>query len=336
MSAMLAGFLALVIAAAPQPAAGDPTWDAKETKDILNRCKGATDDQLADAAGVAYRLSRSANESTEAYSKRIVHKRVPDHPNVKKGQWINAVTRQLYADLAKRCDVLARFSLDKQEGRFFEGCARDAKAAADAVAKTIEIGVEGAPGFMAPLAYCDGADEPEIYGAQATVKSTGAITIENIDRVHFVNDQPPESATRTANGALKEVFSSFKQYNVSAQMIGHYEGVWRKNKGNVRAWIPGEAPAIYLNEMVLAASEAEMHTLRLMCMTKKAELRELKIPLIAPKPVKAAKKKPKKGAALESEKQTAFVKCPSDVSMQKCVDHLVKARSNGPVVYRLE
>lgn len=318
---------ALIGAGAPTEA---PVWPPNEVKELLMRipqAEGAPtveekDAVLANIAGFAYRVQRQPAEGTELYSKRVLRKRSPDHPNVKKGQWLSALMRQFYEDLSKRCDSLSRLERDRKDRAFYESRAKEAKQIADYLAGTLEIVVEGMDGFLAPLPIAEG-DPPQAYGAQATVKN-GAIVIENLERVHFQNDAPPDDVIRTARGAIRELFSAQKQYNVSASTLGMYEPVWQKNKGNIRALIPAASPAIYLNELVLGALEAEMHTMHVMCMTKKGELRELAVKLKTP---------PAKG---KKSKKPVEVGCANTLPMQKCIERIAGAKAQGTVVYVLE
>lgn len=317
-----------------KPAKSAPAWDANELRDLFLKIPAAEgaptveakDSYLADLCGQAYRVPRQPKEATEVYAKRVLKKRDPDHPNVKKGQWLLALMRVFYDDASKRADTLGRFERDRQARGFFEAKAKEAKQVAEAIAGMIEIVVEGMEGFLAPLPIADGA-EPEIYGAQAMVKD-GGIVFENLERVRFENDAPSEKVARTAKGAIRELFSAAKQYNVSANMLGMYEAIWKKNKGNLRVVIPAASPAIYLNELVLGGVEGEMDTLRIMVMTQRGELRELKLALTKPKVKAKGKAKNKK-----PEREPTEVSCPNDVSMQKCVEYIALARKEGPVRY---
>lgn len=336
---MLAALFAVLLFGAEPPApapraAGTeaPLWSGPELATLFGRIGDAgrarsveeKDSALANVGGFAYRVPRQGGESTDAYSKRMVKKRSPEHPNVKRDQWLVALVRQLYDDLGKRSESLARFERDRRQRAYFERMAMEAKGAADQLAKQLETVVEGIDGFVAPLPVAQG-DPPVSYGAQATVKN-GAITIDSMDRVHFEGDQVPANTTRTARGAIKELFAALKQYNVQAQMLGQYESIWRKNHGHLRAMIPASSPAIYLNELVRASIEAEMRTVHVMTMSPKGVLSELAVAVVKPKG------KGKKGEA------AAEVKCPDAVTMQKCVEHLAESKSGGggTLHYRVE
>lgn len=337
---MLPLFVAALLASAP-PGGAKVEWPPNEVKQLLVRIPQtegaptveAKDSALADIVGIAYRVPRLPQEPTEAYAKRMLLAREPSHPNVKKGQWLSALMRLFYEDLAKRTDTLARFERDRKDRVFFEQRSREAKQLADYLAGTLEVVVEGMEGFLAPLPIADPGEPPQKIGCEASVRG-GVIVVENLERIRFEGDQPPTNAIRTSKGALKELFSAQRQYNISANMLGMYEQIWRKNKGNLRVIIPAASPAIYLNELVLGAREAEMTTIHVMCMSKKGELRELALALSPPKPPKA-KGKGKGKKALPVAK-TVEVSCPSTASMQRCVDKIQAAKAEGTVVYVLQ
>jgi hypothetical protein len=325
----------------PQESAAAPTWAADEVRAIFSRSEMANtglqgeaqSEELANTGGIAYRVPRDPNEGRDAYIKRVLKKRKPDHPNVKKDQWLTALWRQLYEDLSQRSDSLARIARDRKERAYFEQMAQQAKAAANALAGTLEITIEGLEGFFPPIPIADG-EEPVTIGGQASVRG-GVVNIEGIDRARFPNDQIPEKAVRTTRGAIKELFSAMKQYNVSASMIGQYEGAWRKNKGHLRAIIPAAAPALYLNELARAGIEAEMTTIHLMTMSKKGALRELPLQIQKAKPDKKKGKRPTKKA--EPEAEMTEVSCADTLPMQRCAERITEARAGGaPLKYKLE
>src|SRR5213076_1438951 len=117
---------------------------------------------------------------------------------------------------------LGRIARDRKDREYFEQMSQQSKNAANALAGTLEITIEGLEGFFPPIPVADGK-EPSTLGAQVTVRA-GAINIEGIDRAHFTNDQVPERTVRTVHGSVKELYSALKQYNVSMGMIGQYEG----------------------------------------------------------------------------------------------------------------
>jgi hypothetical protein len=305
------------------------SWDKPTVRQLIARVQAAAraqtieakDTELANVGGMAYAVARSQGESNEAYAKRVLRKRNPDHPNVKKGQWLLALMRTFYQDVSDRCAVLARFETARDDRVFFEKMAEETKGVAAQIAGTLQLTVEGLEGFVEPLPIVGEGLAPEPRGAMAMVHQQ-KITIENIDRITFSGHQPPEEATRTGRGSLREVFSAQKQYNVSAQLLGQYERKWRKNRGHVRVVIPSSYPAIYLNEIVRGGLEAEMHTLHLMTMTKRGELRELRLGM--------------KWGLKPRKKKDLVVNCASDITMQQCVSRIVHAQSNGNAVYGLE
>jgi hypothetical protein len=317
---------ALVVAATPE---STQSWSKADVRTMISRVQAATrapnieaqDKELADVGGMAYAVPRNQGESNENYAKRALRKREPDHPNVKKGQWLSALMRMFYLDMSDRCAVLARFETNRDDRIFFEKMAGESKQAANQIAGTLQLTIEGLEGFGEPLPVVPKGSDPKMRGATATVHQQ-KINIENIDRVTFSGHQPPESAARTGRGSLREVFAAMKQYNVSASMLGQYETSWRKNKGHFRAVIPASYPAVYLNEIVRGGLEAEMHTLHLMVMTKRGELRELELPL--------------KWGLKPKGKKDVVANCADELSMQECVARLVHAQTNGNAVYGLE
>jgi hypothetical protein len=318
----------VLLLAVGSPDTSTQNWSKADLRTMLGRVQAAArsatveaqDTELANIGGMAYAVPRGQGETNEQYAKRVLRKRDPDHPNVKKGQWLSALMRMFYADASARCALLARFETTREDRIFLERMAGEAKAAAAQIASTLELTVEGLEGFVEPLPVATGV-APEGRGAMAMVHHQ-KITIENIDRVTFAGHQPPEDAARTGRGALREVFSAQKQYNVSAQLLGQYESQWRKNRGHLRVVIPAAYPALYLNEIVRGGLEAEMHTLHLMTMSKRGELRELKVAL-------QWGMKPK-------GKKDLVVSCANDVSMQDCAAKLVHAQTAGNAVYALE
>ena len=72
----------------------------------------------------------------------VLERREPDHPNVRSGQWLKALMRQFYADIAKRCDGLARFERDRRDRKYLKDMAGAAQKNADFLASSIEIVVD--------------------------------------------------------------------------------------------------------------------------------------------------------------------------------------------------
>ena len=319
----------IVLIAASPDAAQTQDWSKPQVRTMLARIQAAArsttveaqDTELANVGGMAYSLERNQGETNEAYAKRVLRKRDPDHPNVKKGQWLSALMRMFYQDVSARCALLARFETAREDRVFLERMAGEAKQAAAQIASTLELTVEGLEGFVEPLPIVAEGLAHEKRGASAMVHHQ-KITIENIDRITFAGHQPPDDAPRTGRGSLREVFSAQKQYNVSAQLLGQYESKWRKNRGHVRVVIPSGYPAIYLNEIVRGGLEAEMHTLHLMTMSKRGELRELRLEV--------------KWGLKPKGKKERVVTCANDITMQECVSRIVHAQTQGRAVYALE
>lgn len=324
--------LALAVAASPKT----PEWSKSTLKTLLGRVQAAAraqtvqakDEALANVGGEAYGVSRRTSESNEAYAKRVLRGREPDHPNVKQGQWLSALMRMFYEDVAARADRLARFETNRSDRIYLERMAKEAKQVAGQIAGTLQMVVEGLEGFVEPLPIASG-EEPEPRGAMAMVHQ-GKITIENLDRITFVRHQPPENAPRTARGALKEVYSAQKQYNVSAQMLGRYERKWRRNRGHVRVVVPAGYPAVYLNEIVRGGIEAGMKTAHVLTMTKRGDLQDLVVPLRRAKTHEGKKRQRKKG---RRGKQEVQVSCEDQSSMQACARKIAHARTLGRAVY---
>lgn len=306
--------------------AGAPDWKKDEVKTLLGRVQAAArlpsverkDAELARIAGAAYRVPPERDESTGQYAKRVLRRRDPQHPNVKKGQWLTALMRRFYADVAERAGLLARFELDRSDRQFLERMAGEAKKIANQLAGSLEMVVDGLEEGTEPLPAV-GGEPPTKRGVLARVHSGGVLTVQRLDRARFEGHRPPEDHPRTKHGALKEVYSAHKQYQTSAIMFGKYDEDWRKNRGHVRALVPAAYPAIYLNEIARAAKEAGMHTLHLLTMEKRGDLRELPL---------ALKKQRRK------KKQKWFeLSCPDRQPMGECAQRLKHGHLNGRVLY---
>lgn len=332
----MAAFVPLffLLTAAPGEA---PSWTKAELKELVGQANvvgrmpdGPPRNQaLAQLGGQAFRVPPKQGEPVEPYAERAVRQRQPHHPNVAKGQWVNALTRQFYADVGQRCADLRRFERDPQEDQFLNGCARDFLAAAHDLEQGLSYVIEGLEGFVEPLPQAEG-DEPQLLGCLALVRR-GVITIENLDRVRFEGDRPAADAARTKRGALRELYSAQQQFNVSNKMIGMYESQAKKQVGHLRVAIPGKAPALYLNELFRGAREAEMHTVHLLVMGAGAQLREL--PLLVKAPPKP-KKKPKKGAP--PPPTPVELRCADEQSMDLCARKIEEARKTGPVLFLVD
>ncbi len=321
----LLGLAGSTAQAKPKPVV--PEWNKGALRNFLtrvqvagqNRNVQAKDNELVNVCGSAYNVRRQPGEPTEDYAKRILKKRSPEQAQVKEGQWLLALMQRFYADVSKRCDRLARFELDRRDRQYLENMGKQTREVSKQLGQMVQVAVQGLEGFMESLPVSDGA-EPQKIGAMVKVKGGGTIVIERMDRVHFKEHRPPSGAKRTTKGALKEVYSAQKQYNITAQMFMKYDKKWRKSRGHVQVLIPGQYPALYLNEIVKGSLEAGMHTLHLMTMSKQGELRELELAL--------AKKK-RKRRRRKRKKATVKVRCANDMSMQKCVQKVKHAASQG-------
>ncbi|MCB9655605.1 MAG: hypothetical protein H6729_15895 [Deltaproteobacteria bacterium] len=272
--------------AAPEQGAR-PDWDKSALVQLFGGASAATapsltveqkDAVLADLAGLAYGVSRSMNESTDDYARRVLRRREPHGPNVRAGQWVLAAVRQLYADLGDRAQDLARFEVDRNTRRFLETKAKEAQQAAKMIAADLEVSVPGLDGFFEPLPVANGV-EPTLTGVMVVVRR-GAVSVDGLDRFRFEHEQVPPKAERTSTGALREIYSAFKQFNMAAEMLGRYEPSQARKVGHLRAVLPAAAPARYLNELVRAGTEAKMHTLHLMVMSSAGKLNELDVALV--------------------------------------------------------
>lgn len=312
-----------------------PDWDKPTLVHLFGGASAATapeltveqkDAVLAELAGQAYTVPRLASESNEAYARRVLRRRAPFGPNVRAGQWVLAVVRQLYADLGDRAQELARFEVDRNTRRFLETKAREAHAAAKMIAADLEVSVPGLEGFFEPLPVADGV-APTLTGVMVVVRR-GVVTIDGLDRLRFEQEQAPPRAERTSSGALREIYSAFKQFNMAAEMLGRYEPSRARNVGHLRAVLPAEVPARYLNELVRAGVEAKMHTLHLMVMSKAGALNELDVALID----RARPGRKKRARALKKS-----LHCDDTELMSSCAERMARAlASREPFVLRVD
>ena|GEM_PF-3109456 len=331
--------LTSVIAAglwAPPALAKDkgPQWSRDEIRRIFAQIQNAArapsvqakDMGIAQTAGTAYKITAKPGENVEAYSKRILRSRRPDYPNVKKGQWLTALTQHLYKDLSKRCQFVARFETKRDSRRYFESMAQQTAQVAKQLESQLVLVVDGLEKGTEPLPAVGGAPSTEI-GVQARVHSGGVVTVQRLDRVRFEGHQPPDDRPRTKTGALKELYSSQKQFNQFAQTIGKYDRAHRETIGHVQVLIPASYPAIYLNEITRAAVEAGMHTLHLKTMTKRGELRQLNL---------ALNKQSSKKRRRSKKRRAKYVKmtCDDQQLMSKCAARLKRAEDKGTVLFQ--
>src|SRR5262245_36854949 len=125
---------ALIVAATPE---STQSWSKADVRSMIARVQAASrsataqaqDTEPAHVGGMAYALARNQGESNEQYAKRALRKRDPDHPNVKKGQWLSALMRMFYQDVSERCAVLAKFETTRDDRVFLEKMANEAKQA---------------------------------------------------------------------------------------------------------------------------------------------------------------------------------------------------------------
>ena len=314
----VAPLVLLTIAASPST----PAWDSGEMKRLLSHAQAAArapslpaqNQALLVMAASAYR-SQIGTGDPEAIAKRILRDLEPDHPNVKKGQWLNALLRRFYDDAAARCLVLGRFSRSRDDRQFFGVMAQQSKAAADQLAQTLELRVEGLQGFTALLPVVDG-DKPYSHVSQAVVSASGAITVDGMERVRFAGHRPPADVQRTGKGALRKLFAALRFIDQSARSLARYDKAWAKKRGHLRTVVPARFPAVYFNEIARAAREARMRRLHVMVMTKRGELRELAVDL------KKSRRKKKRGASVP-------VTCADDITMTLCAERIAYARKKG-------
>ncbi len=313
-----------------------PSWDREELSSLFARIQSAAraasvsakDRALAIVAGTAYRVRIKSGDSTESYSKRILRKRKPEHPAVKKGQWLTALTHQFYRDLSGRCRLISRFERDRGRRRYFEDMAKQTAAVAKQLKGQLVFVVNGLDDSSEPLPAIGGV-EPSELGVKAQVHGGGKVTVQRLDRITFENHQAPDGHPRTASGALRELYSSQKQYNTFAKTIGKYDRKQLENFGHMQLQLPVAYPAIYLNELTRAALEAGMHTIHLMTVTPRGELREV------PLAIKTPKKKRRRRRRKKKSKKLVTVRCADDLSMTMCAKKIKQAASEGRIFYKL-
>ena len=320
--------LLLMMAGAPTASAA-PDWNADELKGLLARAQAAARTPTIDAqnralltlAVAAYRApAADVQGDVESTAKRVLRRRLPDHPNVKKGQWLNALLRQFYADASARCGVLGRFARGRADRAYFERMKRETLVAADQLAASLQLEVDGLDGFSALLPVVDGAP-PYRFASQAVVGAQGGIDVDGMERIRFVGHRPPPDAERTARGSVRKLFSAFQFFERSARSLASYDRTWAKKRGHVRAVVPARFPAVYLNEIARAARGAKMRRMHVMVMTKRGELRELRVDLSPRK--KRRKAKGKKGPA------SIKVTCADDIAMTLCAQRIAYAAEKG-------
>lgn len=323
--------IAALLSATPQGAA--PDWSKDELKQLLARVEVATrsppqqkDVELARTYGAAYRVAPGAADSLDDYSKKVLKKRDPGHPPVKNGQWLLALARRFYEDVAGRADQLSRFETDRRDRAYLEVKAREARAAAEQIAGMVQTRVEGGDGFIAPLPTAEG-EEPSKVGVEIMVRE-GRISIDNLDRATFPGDAVPADIERTANGAVREIYAAQKNYNIRAETLGMVDKKLKAGRGLVRAFIPGKSPALYLNEIARGAKEAEMKTIFLMVHDPNdGKLRQIPLALSKTPPPKKGKKK---------APQPVQVRCHDADTMQLCVTRAIEHAAGAPLYFHVD
>ena len=305
------------------PAPGAPDWSAGELKRLLSRAQAAAhtptmeaqNRALLELASAAYRAPTvPLAGDVEAAAKAVLRRRDPDHPNVKRGQWLNALLRQFYDDAAARCRVVGRFAHARQDRAYFERMGAQARQAADQLARGLQLEVEGLDGFSAPLPIVAG-DPPYKHVSNVVVRPDGGVEVDGMERVRFRGHRAPPETERTPRGAVRPLFSAFQFFDRSATSLASYDETWAKKKGHVRVVVPARFPAAYLNEIARAAREAKMRRLHVMVMTKRGELRELRIDL--------SKRKRSRG------RRQVDVTCADELSMTQCAERIAYAREKG-------
>ncbi len=306
--------------------AGPPDWSAKEMKTLLAQAQAAArapsvqmrEQTLLTMAAAAYRARQvHLSRDMDASAKRILRLRDPDHPDVKKGQWLNALVRRFYDDASTRCRVLGRFARTRPDRTYFEQMAEQTRAVADELARGLLLQVEGLEGFTAPLPIVERGDQPYKFASKVNVGPNGAIDVDGVQRIRFTGHRPPGDDARTARGAVRTLYSAFQFFNRSAKLMAEFDENWAKKRGHVQAVVPGRFPAIYFNEVARAAREAKMRRFHLMVMTKRGDLRELVLDL---RPTKARGKK---------RRPQVPVTCADDSTMTLCAQRIAHAHAKG-------
>jgi len=322
------GPLALVLVTA-----GAPEWSASEVRGLYDAAVSAIqqpnpqvrDEGVANAAGNAYKVPRRGGESVDGYARRVLKHRDPSHPEVRSGLWIAALAARFYEDLGRRATIVARFETERRARLGLEQAAKEALAAAASIAPDLEVKVEGLEGFIAPLPRAPGV-EAALYGARAVVRGM-TISIEDMDRATFEGDAPRASAERTGTGALRDLYSAFKQFDLHSEMFARVEPQKKKDVGKVRVFVPAARTGGYFNEIARAAQEAKYRELYLMVLgPQTGGLRTIPIAL-SKAPLPRAKKK----------EGWVEVRCREDEGMQACVDRIATFLGEGkPLLFSID
>lgn len=336
------GFLAMMVAIASLGGAGaarsqpsslapksaeakEPSWSLKELQGLLAEIAHAgraahvstKDQSLIVAAARGYGVERLGGEPAESFARRVLRTRSPHHPNVKRGQWLVALMRQVYLDVAARSRSLARFARDRKKRKWLEDTAKEADGASRTLVRELQVEVDGLEGFI-ELPPRVGGRPLGRTGARAEVQA-GAIVVERLPRSRFKNHRPPPEAARTRNGSLREVYSALRQFDTTARMLGQYDPAWRKKLGHLQLVIPAAYPAIYLNEIVRAAKEARVKVLHLITLNGEGELREITMRVDPPRRARGKK----------------ILTCADGEPMPSCAGRLAHAQATfGTFVYK--
>lgn len=313
-----------------------PDWSKDELKTLYTRTEAAgrletteaQDAEMARTMGSAYRVLPSAGETTDGYARRVLKKIEPIHPDVQAGQWTLALARRFYLDTGKRAETLSRLEPNRQDRLLLEARARQSKAAVEAIAGMLVTKLDTG-GLMAPLPSAPG-DKASSFGCEAHVRGE-KLEVNRLDRMTFVGHQPPADATRTGKGAIRELVSVMKEFNVRAQTMGLIDPAMKAGHKKLRVFLPGAHPATYLNELVRAAEEGGMAEVFVMVLDPTdGKMREL--PLLTSEP-KTKPRAPKKRGA-KPPPAPVTVGCEDAASMQACASKLATARAEGaPLVY---
>lgn len=314
-----------LLAAVPRPGSA-PRWSLEELRTVLVQIGDAgakaniseKDSALAAVASRAYGARpRGEGEALDRFARRVVKRRAPDHPNVKQGQWLGALMRQLYADIAGRAKALARFERDRKTRQWLEERQREAESAVAILGRELEVEIEGLEGVVA-LPPRVGGDPPTFRGAKAEVAG-GRLIVERLPRARLTpSGRVEDGAPRTRSGSVRELYSALRQYDTTAAMLGRYDPDWRKKRGHIQAILPASAPASLLNELVRAALEAKMRVVHLVTLDGKGQPRELPLYL-----------RPHR------RKTSVEVGCADGEPLSDCARTLAHAHLRGRVLYRL-
>lgn len=313
-----------------------PDWSKDELKTLYTRTEAAgrletteaQDAEMARTMGSAYRVLPSAGETADGYARRVLKKIEPVHPEVQSGQWTLALARRFYLDTGKRAETLSRLEPSRQDRQLLEVRAKQSKAAVEAIAGLLVTKLDTG-GLVAPMPSAPG-DKASSFGCEAHVRGE-KLEVNRLDRMTFAGHVPPADVVRTGKGAIRELVSVMKEYNVRAQTMGIIDPAMKAGNKKLRVFLPGAHPARYLNELVRAAEEGGMTQVFVMVLDPTdGKMRELPLLTTAPK---AAPRRPKKKGA-KAPAAPVTLRCDDDASMQACASKLATARADGaPLVY---